>query len=429
MALGLLVALCAVAACLLRRHNMWVTEQLKKKAPSSKIAVADVQAYERLEEGEQMVELVATAPSSAPGPVGATGSSAFEPEASGSAAAKCSPSEAHSLPPASTADTAPLVAPDAPPDAAPAVTTPPVPTLPSATAPAESDTSRPLSSRMREYSRGNSSARASNPARGCSSARASSPARGCTSARGGSPAKKDPSKSWAFNSTNTRRDHSPAPGDYNTDAHTLAVLALKSHNKSIARGKGSFMTNLHDDRSSPSLTSEGDPTAYSDYHLEKASLGACSRQSSNSKVREGQIGFNSKVARCVDASFDDRTPLRGPGSYNYHHLYGCAMDPGATKSGTTAFTNTAPLCGYVRKIDTPGAGDYRPEPAEGNSYSKLGTSAFAGNSARCASQIATAGQVGPESYDQDHHSITRMLASKRNPRLPPFNASGARLGS
>ena len=41
--------------------------------------------------------------------------------------------------------------------------------------------------------------------------------------------------------------------------------------------------------------------------------------------------------------------------------------------GTTAFTNKAPLLGYMRKIDTPGGGEYDPKRMDHyNSYSKKG---------------------------------------------------------
>lgn len=187
------------------------------------------------------------------------------------------------------------------------------------------------------------------------------------------------------------------------------------------------MTTLNDNRSARSLTEDGDPTLYSDYYLEKASLGACSR-SPNKSVREGKIGFNSQVARCVDAAFEDRSPMRGPGTYDFHHLYGCGIMRDARQSGTTAFNNKSPLLGYIRQIDTPGVGEYEPEMVEGNGgFSNQGSSSFAGNTARCAEAIASAGTAGPETYEQDHHSIARILETKRNPNLPPFDVSSRRL--
>jgi len=281
---------------------------------------------------------------------------------------------------------------------------------PSAAKEATSRTATPRSaaSRLKEYSRGKSSARGDGAARGSRS-----------------PAKP---KTYAFNSPAVRRDETPAPGDYETDTHTLAVRALKTHNKAISSGRGTFMTKLNDDRSAPSLTEDGDPGAYSDYHLEKASLGACNSHISNKSVREGQIGFNSRVARCVDASFDDRSGARGPGHYDFHHMYGCGVSlKSPSKSGTSAFTNKAPLLGYLREIHTPGSGDYRPEPIERSSDSKLGSSAFAGNTARCAASLESTCGPGPETYEQDHRSLTRQLHDRLNPNLPPFGVSSRRI--
>lgn len=191
------------------------------------------------------------------------------------------------------------------------------------------------------------------------------------------------------------------------------------------------MTTLNDDRSAPMMTEDGDPTAYSDYHLDKASMGSCSHQMSNRHVREGRIGFGSRVARCVDASFEDNSAeakTRGPGSYNFDHLYSCGVQRGSTQSGTTAFTNKAPLCGYVRKSDTPGVGEYRPGRVERTSDSKLGSSAFADSTARCASGLL-AGAIGPgpETYEQDHKSLSYILENQHNPRLPPFGVSSRRI--
>lgn len=272
---------------------------------------------------------------------------------------------------------------------------------------------------MKEYSRGCSSARASS----------SSPSRAGGRAEGRTPKKKK--KVYAFESPPVNRDDTPGPGEYDCDSHSLGKRVLKSHNKHISQGHGCFMTNLDDDRSAPSLTGDGDPTAYSDYHLERASLGACSQQISNRQVRQGRIGFGSRVARCVDASFEDNSEaakLRGPGAYNSEHLYSCgSMHGAATQSGTTAFTNKAPLCGYVRKIDTPGVGDYRPERIETCSDSKLGSSSFAGTTARCSTDPASSGVgPGPESYELDQHTISRLL-DKSNSLLPPFGVSSRRI--
>ena len=107
----------------------------------------------------------------------------------------------------------------------------------------------------------------------------------------------------------------PAPGHYDTGilaAYSLNARACMTGNKYIKEGKGSFMTSLHDDRSAPNMTEVTvDPTHYSDYYLQKESVGACSKASPNVLIRDGKLGFSSNIPRCVDAQFEDRSPLRG----------------------------------------------------------------------------------------------------------------------
>ena len=188
------------------------------------------------------------------------------------------------------------------------------------------------------------------------------------------------------------------------------------------------------DRSAPTLTEDGvpDPGFYSDYFLEKVSTG--SQVSANKKIRDSALGFNSDVARCVDSGFEDRSGLRGPGAYDFYHLYGTAVDGGRAKDtttrGTTAFTKSAPRCGYVRKMETPGAGNYEPinpRLARGSTQSKLGSSAFAGNTARCAAELMSEGSAGPETYDLSQMTMSNSLAARANPRSPPFGGSSRRI--
>ena len=188
------------------------------------------------------------------------------------------------------------------------------------------------------------------------------------------------------------------------------------------------MSKLNDDRSAPSFTEEGDPTAYSDYALDKASMTASSRQTWNRRVQSGSIGFNTNVARCVGTGFEESTPP--PGSYDFHHLYGCGetVQKASTGSGTASFTSQAPLRGYIRKIDTPEPGAYDPELLSGGTLSKLGSSAFAGNLARCASLVDdTPATLGPTTYQVDNHSIERKVSTRSNSLLPPFDSSSRRL--
>lgn len=269
---------------------------------------------------------------------------------------------------------------------------------------------RPGSARMKELSKGSSPARNGSPA-----------SKGGATRSSGSG-----SKQYAFNTKAIdRSNETPAPGAYDTDAHSLAGQLRKTHNKMIAQGRGTFMSKLNEDRSAQSLTEDGDPTLYSDYHLEKMSLGKI--HTYNKLVSAGTIPFGTNTGR-TDADFEDRSPLRGPGSYDYHHLYGCGVMHGVGGKGTTAFTNSAPLLGFHRNIETPGAGAYEPKTIHGNGgFSNQGTSSFTGNTARCAEHITSAGTAGPETYDLDHQSIARAIVAKINPRLPPFDVSSRRL--
>lgn len=444
---------------------VWVTcREYEMKGGEDDKVQPSAPPYDRLEEGEAaelqgsppatlQATLPATLPALVASPVTVTASS--EPAAAPAATAVPPPApapaqaavlskardtlrSANGLPPAA-----------APPPAAPEEATTAGASLPrmaqafapasdaAAPAPAPAPTSHRVPKRAPSPAKGTkapSSARATS-----SPARAASPAaRNSSSSGGASRSAKDGSpKVYAFNMPAINRDaDSPAPGHYDTHAHSLASRALKTHNKMISSGKGTFMTRLDDDRSAPNMTYAAvDPTAYSDYYLDKDSVGACSKSSSNAQVRDGKIGFNSNVARCVDSTLTlgEKSDKRGPGTYNFDHLYNCGASDkpmSERKSGTTAFTSTAPLLGYVRTIDTPGSGDYHPEKMSyrGNSYSKLGGSAFVGNTARCAEVIqSSSGNLGPETYDQDHASLTRQLEAKHNPRLPPFATSQRRL--
>ena len=236
-------------------------------------------------------------------------------------------------------------------------------------------------------------------------------------------------------------DHSnetPGPGHYDLQSEDLTRRARLTHNKPIAAGKGSFMSYGESDRSAPMFGIETDPTLYSDYYLKNSTAGRAT--SVNKKVQGGEMPFLSTMPRCVDPAFEDRSGARGPGTYDTYHMYGTGQKgAGSVQSvqpksgGTSAFTNKAPLCGHVRKIDTPGVGEYSPEKVHcrGFSYSKAGSCAFAGNTPRCASDIKCAQDtdhtVGPQTYDVSHRSITAMLANKMNPRSPPFSSSSRRL--
>ena len=185
------------------------------------------------------------------------------------------------------------------------------------------------------------------------------------------------------------------------------------------------MSSADQDRSAPKMTEETpDPSHYSDYYLKKQSIG--NLKTANKHVRDGKIAFDSNGPRCGDSSFEERSPLRGPGHYDYSHLYESGVSKADKNRGTTAFTNKAPLLGYMRKIDTPGGGEYDPKRMDHyNSYSKKGTSAFAGSSARCAeTTAASAGTAGPDTYDLEGMSLGQQAAKMVNPRAPPFGMGG-----
>ena len=116
---------------------------------------------------------------------------------------------------------------------------------------------------------------------------------------------------------------------------------------------------------------------------------------------------------------------------SFHHLYGCG-EKSTSLQMKSSFQSKIPMGQHVRKIDTPGAGEYDPEKRNGRgySYSTLGSSAFAGNTPQCGLRKhemgATGTAVGPANYDVEHTSITAMLRSKCNPRSPPFGASSRR---
>ena len=150
-------------------------------------------------------------------------------------------------------------------------------------------------------------------------------------------------------------------------------------------------------------------------------------------MREGKQAFGARAPR--DDGFGPGVSLLGagvgPGTYSFRHLYGCG-EPKASPQMNSSFRSAVPLGQHVRKIDTPGGGDYTPEPddpSRARSYSALGSSCFAGGSPQHlvnADTTATGTAVGPSSYEQDHHSIHYWAQSRANPRLPAFASSSRR---
>lgn len=232
--------------------------------------------------------------------------------------------------------------------------------------------------------------------------------------------------------TFNRVSQTPGPGayEYRDDTETRST---RSHNVIVAKGQGTFMSSQWDDRDSASnLRGEGvDPGTYADHHFEQMTMVAKCGQSRNALVREGKISFESKIARCDASAYPDSTPLAiGPGKYSFEHLYACG-EPKASPQMTSSFRSKIPMGQHVRAIHTPGPGEYQEGEGslrEPRSFSKLGSSSFAGGSARCAEMIATSTSntaISPVTYPQDHHSIQRLLKGF-NPRLPAFASSSRR---
>ena len=241
-------------------------------------------------------------------------------------------------------------------------------------------------------------------------------------------AEKTPFKAFSH-SPPRRANDSPAPGHYDTDSHSLAVRSLVSHNKNESVGKGTFMRG--DNRESKTSFTEEfvDPGHYADYHLDVASMFGRSTQSQNRCVSEGKIPFGSHVGRDGSGEVTTTKCNAGPGDYDFHHLYGC----GVRGNPLSSLKSKSPLCGYVRKTDTPGVGVYSPEKVPSSySYSKCGSSAFAGQTpqhAVSAHDVPTTGTtIGPDTYVQDHHSINKMLRRSQDAskNAPPFGSSSRR---
>jgi len=87
-----------------------------------------------------------------------------------------------------------------------------------------------------------------------------------------------------------------------------------------------------------------------------------------------------------------------------------------------------PLGGHVRKSHTPGVGEYEPNQVASKSFSREGSSMFAGSlKSRSGSSFSTTGEhVGPGSYEQEQKSIETRMKQSSNPRLPAFASSSVR---
>jgi hypothetical protein len=75
-----------------------------------------------------------------------------------------------------------------------------------------------------------------------------------------------------------------------------------------------------------------------------------------------------------------------------------------------------------------GVGEYEPNQVAAKSFSREGSSMFAGSlKSRSVSSFSTTGEhVGPGSYELQSGSIEKRMNQTSNPRLPAFGSSSVR---
>jgi len=235
-----------------------------------------------------------------------------------------------------------------------------------------------------------------------------------------------------FNSSSIRsgpgsRSGSPAPGAYDAALQeTLSARTMRSFNTSASGGKASFGTLTKRGDNGPQQG--GDPGQYNvetpGVHTGKAeTLSSRSRRSFNRDVGRGRGSFNSTSAR--SSTPPPRSTRGGPGEHDFAHLYSCGN---ASTQVTSSFMSAMPLGGHVRKSHTPGVGEYEPNQVAAKSFSREGSSMFAGSlKSRSVSSFSTTGEhVGPGSYELQSGSIEKRMNQTSNPRLPAFGSSSVR---
>jgi len=240
----------------------------------------------------------------------------------------------------------------------------------------------------------------------------------------------------------------PGPGTYELPAH-LSVAVVKPDDPLHGKAAPGFMK--HPYKSAPfqsrvvqqrSIISDhlGDPGAYTPRVLEDM-------------APKSRTSFNRPTTECGDGSFTTRdaarphsTPARsqrrGPGEYDYQHIYACGRPVNGSVKIRSSFQSELPLGGHVRKSLTPGVGTYYPHASPDHvqarsmvkpfhSYSARGSSMFAGAGPRSRTSLSdelasrTAKSIGPGAYDLSPGSIQAKIA-KSNKRLPGFGASAPR---
>jgi len=218
------------------------------------------------------------------------------------------------------------------------------------------------------------------------------------------------------------RLRTPGPGAYDTPSHLTIGGSIGT------RPTASFASNSNRTSSRAAADGLGDPGAYdierAGVHLgKKEPISARSRRSFNRDVNGGRGSFNSTTQR--SSSAPPRSTRGGPGEHDFAHLYSCGN---ASTQVTSSFMSAMPLGGHVRKSHTPGVGEYEPNQVAAKSFSREGSSMFAGSlKSRSVSSFSTTGEhVGPGSYELQSGSIEKRMNQTSNPRLPAFGSSSVR---
>jgi len=224
----------------------------------------------------------------------------------------------------------------------------------------------------------------------------------------------------------------PPPGSYDdgVSREDLGHKSARSFNSPASQGRASFWTSQT--RQGLLENDSGDPGQYP-HAADDFTTAVRSRRTHNWKNREGNAQFNARTPRGDGVNHVGSTqdlPGCGPQEHTYDHLFACGQP---CTPLTSAFKSALPLGGHIRKMDTPGVGDYEPEECcVDKSFSKRGSSMFATDSIQHPlneSELftqTTDEKIGPGTYEQLDRSIRKKVQDKLNPRLPPFASSAAR---
>jgi len=192
------------------------------------------------------------------------------------------------------------------------------------------------------------------------------------------------------------------------------------------------------------INATGDPAAYNIDGEDLAPNSKASFRVPNAKARGS---FNS-TSDARPRSAPPRSTPRGPGQYDYQHMYATGRDYSSSQKIVSSFRSAVPQGGHVRKATTPrhvGVGCYdvhgNPDHVQAkclqrsrHCFSRDGSSMFAGNSPSSRTPLAdqmasrTDKSVGPGSYDLSPGSIrhTARMRAEANKRRPGFASSSPR---